>query len=136
MSFSVIDAETGHVLRSGQCAFRDMALQGRASGEIVIEGLHDDETTLFSFGPDGLTAGARPLRAPEPDDVDAECRRRIVAVYPIEAQLNALHESNGAAMSAWIAAVRARAREFKQTAFIPQDFADDRHWPAPPQEHP
>lgn len=44
MTFSVFDAASGTILRSGSCARCDLAAQSAGPAEIVIEGRHDDST--------------------------------------------------------------------------------------------
>jgi hypothetical protein len=53
-TFTVFDAETGEVLRSGFCAPQDVHLQSSASSEIVIEGQYQDDRFKITFTEHGL----------------------------------------------------------------------------------
>jgi hypothetical protein len=125
--YSRFDISTGRFLgtREGQATSTlDFPL-----GEIILEGGYDAAHWLV----DGeIERREVPAPPPTQGDVRSECRRRILARYPLEEQVNALR---GVAEVdfAWIDAVREAGQKIRRHAVIPADFADDRHWPATPK---
>lgn len=64
--------------------------------------------------------------------IKTECARRILARYPEWKQGNMLRagDDRAAAGFAWIDATRAASNALELASPIPDDIADDRHWPA------
>lgn len=131
VDFSVVDPETGIVLRSGHSQFQDLAAQA-GEGEIVIEGKVPDDTHMVAFGADGLEVIERPPPPVTPEDVRSSCRRRILSAYSIEDQLNAPYEGTEAEIRQWIEAMRERCAELIGMEPIPQDYDTDKRWPQSP----
>jgi hypothetical protein len=131
--FTVVDAETLLVLRSGMSQLQDLAAQAAGPGEIVIEGEYPDEKFAFKISTKGLV----PIPAPQPpvliEDVDRVCRRRILQRYSVEDQLNAPYEGYEAEMRQWIKAMRERCAVIKARKKIPQDYDTDAQWPEAPK---
>lgn len=131
VDFSVIDPETGIVLRSGHSQFQDLAAQA-GPGEIVIEGRVADDTHMVAFVADGIEVVERPPPPIVADDVRRCCRARIFTAYSVEAQLNAAYEGYEAEMRQWIEAMRERCAELIGMEPIPQDYDTDKRWPQSP----
>jgi hypothetical protein len=129
VDFSVIDIETGSVLRSGTSQFRDLQAQA-GPGEAVIEGRINDLTHRVTFDAFGPRVVRRPAPNRTVEDVRSEAGRRIEARYPVWRQLNAMAEGGEPVvkMRAFIDALRAASNRIERMTPIPFDFTDDKYW--------
>lgn len=127
--FSVVDLDTGRILRVGSAPARDLAAQAKGAREKVVAGLLDTakRVDLEALAQGKLVLTDRPVRI-RPEQVRAEAERRILERYPIWKQMNLIRVGD-AAMGAYIDAVRAASNELEAADPIPADFRDDRHWP-------
>lgn len=130
------DADGRHaIVRSGTCSKRSsLALQALNPGDIVIEGQYADDRYIIEigeFGPVAVpwTAPAAPI---VPDQVKAECERRILARYPLGKQLTLMDEGGPAAedMRVFRDAMRDAAHRIEAMTPIPPDYREDGHWPS------
>lgn len=130
--FTVFDAESGRILRSGGAQRRDLAAQALQASEIVMEGDFLPDAFAIEVGENGPAAVPRDPAPPAPSTaaVKAEAARRIEQRYPLWRQLNVMRAGGDelVAMSSDIDALRARSDEMEAMVPIPADFADDRWW--------
>jgi hypothetical protein len=87
--FTVFDAGTGAILRSGSCQRQSVHQQATVAGEIVLEGNYPDDRYRIDVTDDGPVAV--PWTAPvivTATMVKAEARRRIELGYPLWKQIN------------------------------------------------
>lgn len=135
VEFSVFEADSGRILRSGSAQRRDIAAQALQASEIVMEGAYLPDAFMVRVGKKGPAAVAHPIApppAPTAASVAVEAARRIEERYPLWRQLNLVRAGDGTdleAMSSFIDAVRGRSNEIEAMTPIPADFADDQWWP-------
>lgn len=127
--FTVFDAATGDILRSGTCQRQSLALQSTAPSEIVIEGRYDDGEYIIHMAPEGPRPRKRRAQGATAEDVRAETQDRILARYSITDQLNAEDGEERDQMRAWINDVRAAGRRLAGMRTIPANYRDARYWP-------
>lgn len=127
--YSVINPETGEVLRGGTIQFRDLALQAQP-GEVVIEGALDGGKQMVSFTETGVVAVPRPSDLPTPEDIKREANRRIESEDVLPAWRVIREWSGGKPVSkerkAKAAAIRETSDRLEKS--LPLDFRDDKHW--------
>lgn len=124
--YSRFDITTGRFLgtRAGQAR----STLDFPPNEIILEGGYDERHWLV----DGSVQSREvPVPPPLPGAVRAEARRRILARYPLEDQINALR-GKAEVDFGWVDAVRDAGRTLRSLTPIPAGFADDRHWPQTP----
>lgn len=92
----------------------------------------DDPSRVWCFDSAGVVSDP-PAPTPTPELVRDEARRRILAAYSIEDQLNTLMGADPAAvieMRAAINQIRSASRALSDADAIPADFADAKYWKA------
>jgi hypothetical protein len=132
MPFTVFDAGTGAILRSGCCQRQSLHQQTAGSDEIVLEGNYPDDRYRIEVTENGPVAVAwtAPLVVTI-EMVRTEARRRIELAYPLWRQINLNREGGEAAdaMNAFIDGVRAASNALApDDAAIPDDYADNKWW--------
>lgn len=130
--FTVFEAETGTILRSGSSQRQDLHRQAVAPDEVVIEGYYADDRHRIEIGEAGPVAVPwTPSVVVTAEMVQAEARRRIELAYPLWKQINLNREGGEAAtaMNAFIDAMRAASNALApDDASIPDDYSDDKWW--------